>query len=111
LRDIVLQGNRKAAPHLQATGLQEVVLPALFSDNLHQRAFPAVAVEFTIENLFPRAEIQLPFGYTQAVSPYRHELHNAGGKTLGFYNPHIDRTFEASGRLVGKGNLLASLLR
>jgi len=50
-------------------------------------------------------------GYTQTVSPYRHELHNAGGKTLGFYNPHIDRTFAASGQLVGKGNLLASLLR
>ena len=50
-------------------------------------------------------------GYIQEVFPYRHELHNAGGKTLGFYNPHTDRTFTASGRLVGKGNLLASLLR
>jgi hypothetical protein len=50
-------------------------------------------------------------GYTQAVSPYRHELHNAGGKTLGFFNPHLDQTFTASGRMVGHGNLLASLLR
>jgi hypothetical protein len=50
-------------------------------------------------------------GYFQEVFPHRHELHDAGGKTLGFYNPHTDQTFTASGRLVGKGNLLASLLR
>lgn len=30
-----------------------------FSNNFHQHPFPPVAVEFTVENLFPRAEIQL----------------------------------------------------
>jgi hypothetical protein len=49
-------------------------------------------------------------GYVQEVSPYRHELHAANGKLLGYYNPHLDQTFTASGRMVGHGNLLASLL-
>ena len=30
-------------------------------NNFHQHALAAVAVEFTVENLFPRAEIQFPF--------------------------------------------------
>src|SRR5579883_519851 len=29
------------------------------ADDLHQRAFPAASVEFTVEDLFPRAEVQL----------------------------------------------------
>jgi len=50
-------------------------------------------------------------GYIQEVSPYRHELHAANGRTLGYYNPHLDQTFAVSGRMVGHGNMLASLLR
>ena len=33
----------------------------LLSDYLNQRAFAPPAVEFTVENLFPRSEIQLAF--------------------------------------------------
>jgi hypothetical protein len=50
-------------------------------------------------------------GYIQEVSPYRHELHATSGKLLGYYNPHLDQTLSASGRMVGHGNLLASLVR
>jgi hypothetical protein len=50
-------------------------------------------------------------GYIQDVSPYRVVLQDASGKTLGFYNPHLDQTFTATGRMIGHGNLLASLLR
>ena len=50
-------------------------------------------------------------GYLEAVSRYRVVLQDASGKTLGFFNPHLDQTFKASGRMVGKGNLLASLFR
>jgi hypothetical protein len=50
-------------------------------------------------------------GYVQEVSPCRHELHATSGKLLGYYNPQLDQTFTASGRMVGHGNLLASLLR
>jgi hypothetical protein len=50
-------------------------------------------------------------GYIQEVSPYRIELRDASGRTLGFYNPQLDQSFTASGRMIGHGNLLASLLR
>lgn len=50
-------------------------------------------------------------GYIQEISPYRHELHAANGKQLGYYNPHLDQTFTATGRMIGHGNLLAVLLR
>jgi hypothetical protein len=50
-------------------------------------------------------------GFIQEVSPYRVVLQDASGKTLGYFNPHLDLTFTASGRMVGHGNLLASLLR
>jgi HipA-like protein len=49
-------------------------------------------------------------GYVQEVSPSRHELHAANGKLLGYYNPHLDQTFTVSGRVLGHGNLLASML-
>ena len=33
----------------------------LFADNFYQNPFAPAAVEFAVENLFPRAEIQFPF--------------------------------------------------
>jgi hypothetical protein len=40
-----------------AAALRRFSLP----NNFHQHALAAVAVEFAVENLFPRAEIQFPF--------------------------------------------------
>ena len=37
-------------------------MPALFPDDLHQRAFSAAAVELAVENLLPRAEVEFAFG-------------------------------------------------
>ncbi len=34
----------------------------LVADDFHQYPFFAAAVEFAIEDLFPRSEIELPFG-------------------------------------------------
>jgi len=38
-------------------------IPALtlFSDNFYQYPLPSFTVEFTVENFFPRTEIELPF--------------------------------------------------
>lgn len=37
--------------------------PGLFSDDFDQNSFGASAVEFAVENLFPRAEVETSFGY------------------------------------------------
>jgi hypothetical protein len=47
---------------------------------------------------------------SKTFHPYRHALHATSGKLLGCYNPHLDQTFTALGRMVGHGNLMASLL-
>jgi len=49
--------------------------------------------------------------YIHRVSDYRVEIRDTSGKTLGYYNPHLDQTFGCSGRMIGHGNLLATLLR
>jgi hypothetical protein len=38
-------------------------------------------------------------------------LYNATGTQLGYYVPAVDTTYDASGRVVGRGNLLGTLLR
>ena len=38
-------------------------------------------------------------------------LYDATGRQLGYYVPAVDFTYETSGRVVGKGNMLTVLLR
>ena len=40
----------------------------------------------------------------------KHEGRNAGGSLRGTYDPKSNETRDSGGRLVGKGNLLASLI-
>ena len=46
--------------------------------------------------------------YTQPSG--RQEIHSASGSFLGVYDPAINETRTASGSLVGRGNLLATLI-
>ena len=46
--------------------------------------------------------------YTQPSG--RQEIHSASGSFLGVYDPAIDETRTASGSLVGRGILLATLI-
>jgi hypothetical protein len=41
---------------------------------------------------------------------YRLEIRNPNGKLLGWYDPKSNVTKTSTGKLVGKGNLLTSLL-
>ena len=41
----------------------------------------------------------------------RHELRDHTGRTLGIYDPKLNRTVDRTGRDVGRGNLLAMLLK
>ena len=43
--------------------------------------------------------------------PTKIQLFSWQGKLLGWYDTRIDKTFAATGRLVGRGNILASLLQ
>ena len=36
-------------------------MTALFSDDLHESAFPAATIKFAVKNLLPRAEVQFAF--------------------------------------------------
>lgn len=38
------------------------------------------------------------------------DIFDASGKRLGYYDPKQDRTVDAKGKVVGKGNLLTMLL-
>jgi hypothetical protein len=49
-------------------------------------------------------------GKIKQLSNGRLELRNPIGKLLGNYDPKSNLTRNANGRLVGKGNLLATLL-
>lgn len=40
----------------------------------------------------------------------KYVLKDRSGKRLGYYNPKTDKTFDKSGKSVGKGNLLDALL-
>ena len=46
-------------PHLP-TALPPATVPS-FSNYLHQHPLPAAAIKFAVENLFPRAEVELAF--------------------------------------------------
>ena len=46
--------------------------------------------------------------YTQSSG--RQEIHSSSGEFLGVYEPAIDETRTASGSLVGRGNLLGTLI-
>lgn len=76
--------------------------------NRSQTGFGLCGVEFMRQTLTDKSGKTL--GFIQAISPYRVVLQNASGKNLGFYDPKLKQTFTASGRMVGHGNLLASLL-
>lgn len=43
-------------------------------------------------------------------SDTRHELRDSVGNLLGYYNPRTDETRLPNGNLVGRGNLLTTLL-
>lgn len=49
-------------------------------------------------------------GEIRTDSNGRQTLYNANNKRLGEYNPKTNETRDANNRLVGKGNLLGSLL-
>ena len=49
-------------------------------------------------------------GKIKSLSNGRLELRDASGRLLGHYDPKTDQTRDHTGKLVGKGNLLASLL-
>lgn len=38
--------------------------------------------------------------YLHDVSPYRKEIRDTSGAVLGWYDPHLDKTFDRSGRVV-----------
>ena len=38
------------------------------------------------------------------TSNYRHDITDASGRMLGYYNPKLDKTFDRSGALVGNGD-------
>jgi hypothetical protein len=42
--------------------------------------------------------------YEHDGGQYRQELRDTSGKLLAYYNPHIDRTFTPSGKMVGTGD-------
>ena len=43
--------------------------------------------------------------------PTKIQLFSWQGKILGYYDTRTDKTFAATGRLAGRGNILASLLQ
>lgn len=50
-------------------------------------------------------------GYLKDISPYKKSIFDRKGTLLGWYNPAIDKTFNASGKLIAnKGDLRANLL-
>jgi hypothetical protein len=60
-----------------------------------------------------RLEIFNPDGSLRAVIfelSGRTEIHSASGSLLGVYNHDTDLTTDASGQLVGRGNLLMTLI-
>ncbi len=51
-----------------------------------------------------------PIGKLSTTLDGKQELKSSAGKPLGKYNPKTNQTHDASGRLVGNGNLLAALI-
>jgi len=49
-------------------------------------------------------------GFIHFLGDHRTEIRNPGGQTLGWYNPASNITYQASGVMVGFGNLLTFLL-
>lgn len=49
-------------------------------------------------------------GFLYYLGDHRTEIRNAGGLVLGWHNPASDITYQASGVMVGFGNLLTVLL-
>lgn len=56
-----------------------------------------------------RDSSQRLIGYLQDIGDYV-EIRNNSAKLLGKYYPNVNETRDSSGRLVGKGNLLTTLL-
>ena len=52
----------------------------------------------------------VPLGTLEIISTGIHILRDRQGRKLGIYNPKIDKTFDHIGTVVGKGNLLTSLI-
>jgi hypothetical protein len=42
--------------------------------------------------------------YERDVNPYRKEIRDRSNALLEWHNPHLDKTFDRSGRLVGSGD-------
>lgn len=51
-----------------------------------------------------------PIGKITVTSDGKLEGRDANGRLKGKYNPKDDRTYDSNGRLVGNGNLLATLI-
>ncbi len=49
-------------------------------------------------------------GYIDTAPNGKQTAHNAQFRTVGHYDPHTNKTVDGQYRLVGHGNLLASLL-
>ena len=50
-------------------------------------------------------------GYLRDLTPYKKAIFNRQGAMLGWYDPKLDKSFSANGKLLAnKGDLRASLL-
>jgi hypothetical protein len=50
-------------------------------------------------------------GYLHDVSPYRKEIRTRSNSLLGWYNPQLNKTFDATGRVIANdGDIRAHLL-
>ncbi len=94
----VLQGLREARPFFLSVLLLVVIYVIMGS----AQAAPAVVLRG------PSAQV---LGSIEIVSSGRQELRDSKRSLLGTYSSSTNQTRDASGRLVGTGNLLTSLLR
>jgi hypothetical protein len=49
--------------------------------------------------------------YENDVSEHRKEIRDCSNARLAWYNPHLDKTFHRSGRLIGSGDQRGRFIR
>ena len=81
--------------------IESTIIPSQIGSIIHGGAY------VSIENLRDRNGHLL--GWIKEVNG-NYELRDASGRLLGRYNPKTNVTIDRSGRLVGRGNLLAALI-
>jgi hypothetical protein len=52
----------------------------------------------------------VPLGTLEILSTGMHILRDRQGRKLGIYNSKTDKTFDHTGTIVGRGNVLSSLI-